>query len=181
MTKNVGVGVFWVVSLFLVGGACFGESGSSATPDVEAQIDFKARAQDRIAALRDEPFETVQKAVKASELRMNALNEQAQSLRMEAREWQEKLRLENPEVRAMYQQIDAMRAKINQYIDELPEVKGKLDAATEAQNALLEEAWFRTAAMALAAELDRAAGFPDRPESILIQEPTGEPSQEGYL
>ena len=95
---------------------------------------------------------------------MVQLNTDAQAAREALRDLQEKARAENPEVQAKFRELDEMRAKINTFIDELPDVKAQLEALQAAQAKVLEEAWFRTGALQMAAGKDRAEGFPDRAE-----------------
>ena len=76
----------------------------------------------------------------------------------------------------MVREIDAMRLKINAFIDELPEVKAQLEAVKQAELKLMEETWFRTGAAALVAKKDRAAGFPTRPEPVLDETKTESPA-----
>lgn len=139
-------------------------------------FDFKAKVESRIAELKSVPVEDIEQEVLRSEARMLEFNEEARALRLAVRDLQETMRAENPEVRAKYREIEEMRARINAFIDELPEVKMQLDALKEAESRLMEEVWFRTEAQTLVARRDRAAGFPERPEAVLI-EPEREPAE----
>lgn len=160
MTKKTSAAWMRFVAGALLLGACAAARG-------QGEGDFKTLAQTRANELAGLPFDEVQKAVLRSEIAMQKLNEEAQAARLAVRELQEKMRVENPEVQAKYKEIDEMRAKINAFIDELPEVKAQIDAAKAAEAKLMEEVWFRTAAMEIAANLDRAEGFPARAEPVL--------------
>ncbi len=168
--SRLGVSLLWV-SIGGVGGTAWGqevtEGAAPASTEEAAPVDFKAKVQARIDAIQGRSAEEIEQLVLQSEQAMLKLNEEAQAARLAAREMQEKMRLENPTVQAKYREIDELRAKINQFIDTLPEVKAQLDAASQAQERLLEETWFRTAAMGLVAGADRSRGFPERPEPAL--------------
>ena len=139
-----------------------GEGGGGAP----VTADYKARADARLAALNKLSFAELQQTIAASEAAMVQLNTDAQAAREALRDLQEKARAENPEVQAKYRELDEMRAKINTFIDELPDVKAQLEALQAAQAKVLEEAWFRTGALQMAASKDRAEGFPERAEPV---------------
>lgn len=160
MTKKTSAAWMRFVAGALLLGACAAAWG-------QGEADFKALARARANELAGLPFDEVQKAVLRSEIAMQKLNEEAQAARLAVRELQEKMRIENPEVQAKYKEIEEMRAKINAFIDELPEVKAQIDAAKAADAKLMEEIWYRTAAMGIAANLDRAEGHPERAEPVL--------------
>jgi hypothetical protein len=168
-------GFLWSgVVIFLLG--VWGAGAEPESPGEQPVPSFKAKVESRIAELKSATVEEMEQAVLRSEALMIKLNEEARALRMALRDLQEQMRAENPEVRAKYREIEEMRARINAFIDELPEVKAQLDVLGEAEARLLEEVWFRTEAQALVAERDRAAGFPERPEPVLneTEEPAGE-------
>ncbi len=144
------------------------EPAAEATP-----VDFKAKVQARLEALKGLSAAEIEQVVLASEQAMLKLNEEAQAARFATRDLQEKMRLENAEVQAKYREIDEMRVKINEFIDSLPEVKALIDVEDEARQKLLEESLFRAEAMGLVAKKDRAAGFPARPEAVLPEAETG--------
>lgn len=151
------------------------EAPAEAAPAAAVATDFKERVQARVNALKALPVEEIEQAVQASEQAMQKLNTDAQAARFALRELEERMRLENPDVRAKYAELEKMRRDINTFIDELPEVKEKLEAANKLGKQLLEEAWFRTAAMQLVAEKDRAVGFPERPEPAVEEQPAPAP------
>ena len=162
-----GLGIF-LLGLWGAGGgmATAQETETPGGPEavVEAAVDFKTRVQARLLDLKALPADEIEQAIRGSEEAMMKINGEARAARMEARKVQEKMRQENPDVQAKYRAIDEMRQEINAFIDALPEVKGLLDQAHQAQDRLLEETWFRTEAMRILAEKDRASGFPERPE-----------------
>ena len=194
MMKKAGAGWFlFVAGAFLFLGGTLGGGGTAfAQEAIEAPAavapaeevspvvddaavpvpDFKVKVEARIKELRTKPVEDIEAAVASSEEAMQKLNEEARAARMATREAQEKMRADNPDVQAKYREIDEMRKKINAFIDELPEVKDKLDAESQVTALLMEETWFRTATMGLLAEKDRAAGFPERPEPGLNETAT---------
>ena len=186
MMKKAGAGALcFVVGLWLTGSVWAGEEGAAAAPEQAAEavveavaveaapaFDFKAKAAARINELRSKPVEDIEAALTACEKTMPKLNEEARAARLATRAMQEKMRTENSDVQAKYREIDELRRKINEFIDGLPEVKAKLEAENAAQALLMEEVWFRTAAMQLLAEKDRAAGFPERPDPVLNETAT---------
>ena len=193
MMKKTGAG--WL--LFVIAGLLAGGSGevrgdeaappaaaapapevtapAEAAPAVAVATDFKERVQARVNALKALPVEEIEQAVRDSEQAMQKLNTEAQAARFALRDLEERMRLENPDVRAKYAELEKMRRDINTFIDELPEVKEKLEAANKLGQQLLEEAWFRTAAMQFVAEKDRATGFPERPEPAVEEQPAPAP------
>ena len=188
MMRKASAGVLcFVVGLWMAGSVWAGEEGAAAAPEQAAEavveavaveaapaFDFKAKAAARINELRSKPVEDIEAALTACEKTMPKLNEEARAARLATRAMQEKMRTENSDVQAKYREIDEMRRKINEFIDGLPEVKAKLEAENAAQALLMEEVWFRTAAMGLLAEKDRAAGFPERPEAEAAAEPAAD-------
>jgi len=136
-------------------------------PDTVESADLKSRVQTRLNALKSLPVEDIEAAVLRSEQAMQELNKEAQASRLTARKLQEKMRLENVDVRAMYKEIDLMRLKINEFIDQIPEVKEQLETVRQTEAKLMEEIWFRTGVRGLAAKKDREMGLPDRPEILL--------------
>ena len=180
MMKKTGAGLLLFCASIFLAGVCGAEEGmavaSSDPQAVSESSDFKAKAQLRMNELQSLSAEEIEKIVLQADLDLEQLNQQAQAARLAARELQEKARAENPEVQAKYREIDAMRLKINAFIDELPEVKAQLEVVKQAESKLMEEAWFRTAASALIAKKDRASGFPTRPEPVLDETKTESPA-----
>jgi len=138
---------FTLLAACLLAGAA-GAWGQAQAVD-SPPVDFKSSAQARVDILKEMSLEEIEQAVLQSEEVMNQLNEEAQTARMATRSLQEKMRLENEDVRAMYAEIDAMRLKINEAIQQIPEVKEQLISLKQKEAQLMEEIWFRTAAMSV--------------------------------
>ncbi len=164
-----GLGIFL---LGLWGMGTWAEEGASSATE-QPVPDYKAKVAARIAEWKTAPVEDIEQAVLRSEVLIQQLNDEARAARLATRDLHEKLRMENPEVRAKYREIEEMRARINAFIEELPEMQAPMAAMEEAKSRLMEEVWFRTEAMALVASKDRADGFPERVEPVL-EEPEAE-------